>query len=170
MNHRKIGLGLRREPTLSHRIAKTASALLLALAAAATAQAQTTVDDAWVRGTVAQQKVSGAYMQITSAAGGKLVGASSPLAGMVEIHEMAMDGNVMRMRALAGLDLPPGKPVKLKPGGYHIMLMDLKQPLKHGEAVPLTLTVEGLDGKRETIEVKAVVKATVTPALSQHKN
>jgi len=127
--------------------------------AAQMACAQTTVKDPWVRGTVAQQKASGAFMQLTSAQGGKLISASSPVAGVVEIHEMAMDGNVMKMRAIPGLDLPAGKSVELKPSGYHVMLMDLKQQLKEGDTVPLTLVVEGKDGKRETLEVKASVKA-----------
>jgi periplasmic copper chaperone A len=140
----------------------------LALLAAATiagaaASAQTTIKDPWVRGTVAQQKASGAFMQITSANGGKLVSASSPIAGLVEVHEMAMDGTVMKMRAIPALDLPAGKTVELKPGGYHVMLMDLKQQLKPGETVPLTLVVEGKDGKRETIEVKAPVKPLAGP-------
>jgi copper(I)-binding protein len=112
---------------------------------------------------VAQQKASGAFMHITSASGGKLVAASSPVAGVVEVHEMAMDGNVMKMRAVPALDLPAGKAVELKPGGYHVMLMDLKQQLKPGETVALTLTVEGKDGKRETVEIKAPVKPLATP-------
>ena len=127
--------------------------------AAQFACAQTTVKDPWVRGTVAQQKATGAFMQLTSAQGGKLVSAKSPVAGVVEIHEMAMEGSVMKMRAVPGLDLPAGKAVDLKPGGYHVMLMDLKQQLKEGESVPLTLVVEAKDGKRETLEVKAPVKA-----------
>jgi len=78
---------------------------------------------------------------------------------VVEIHEMKMDGNVMKMAALAkGLELPAGQTVELKPGGYHVMLMELKQPLKDGDSVPLSLVVEGTDGKRETIELKAPVK------------
>jgi copper(I)-binding protein len=127
--------------------------------AAAVAQAQTSVKDAWVRGTVAGQKVTGLFAQITSAGGGKLVSATSPVAGMVEIHEMAMDGNVMKMRAVSAVELPAGKAVELKPGGYHVMLMDLKQELKVGESVSVTLVVEGAGGKRESIEVKAPVKA-----------
>nr|WP_240668545.1 copper chaperone PCu(A)C [Piscinibacter defluvii] len=121
--------------------------------------AQTTVKDAWVRGTVPEQKATGAFMQLQSTQGGKLVSASSPVAGVVEIHEMAMEGNTMKMRAVPGLELPAGKTVELKPGGYHVMLMDLKQPLKNGESVPLTLVVEGKDGRRETLELKAPVKA-----------
>jgi periplasmic copper chaperone A len=137
---------------------------LLALAAgllvATSAHAQTAVKDPWVRGTVAQQKATGMFAQITSPAGGKLVSASSPVAGIVEIHEMAMEGNVMKMRALpAGLDLPAGKAVDLKPGGYHVMLMDLKKELKAGDTVPVTLVIEGADKKRETLEIKAPVRA-----------
>lgn len=133
--------------------------LLLALAlAAAAAQAQTTVKDPWVRGTVAQQKASAMFGVVTSAGGGKLVSASSPVAGTVEIHEMAMEGTVMKMRAIPGLDLPAGKAVELKPSGYHVMLMDLKQELKPGSTVAVTLVIEGKDGKRESVEVKAPVK------------
>ena len=142
--------------TLRIRHALAAAALL---ALGMPSFAQTTVKDPWVRGTVEQQKASGAFMQITSANGGKLVPASPPVAGVVEIHEMAMEGNVMRMRAAPGLELPAGKTVELKPGGYHVMLMDLKQQLKAGETVPLSLVVEGKDGKRQTIEVKAPVRA-----------
>lgn len=131
-------------------------ALAMGLIASA-AQAQTTVKEPWARATVAQQKASGAFMQLQSAKGGKLVSASSPVAGVVEIHEMAMDGNVMKMRAVPSLDLPAGKPVDLKPGGYHVMLMDLKKPLNAGDTIPLTLVVESA-GQRETVEVKAAVR------------
>ena len=137
-----------------HRIALT----VLSFTALA-AQAQTTVKEPWVRGTVAQQKATGAFMQLQSAQGGKLLSASSSVAGVVEIHEMVMEGTTMKMRAIPGLDLPTGKAVELKPGGYHVMLMDLKAPLKDGESVPLTLVVQGKDGKKETIELKAPVKA-----------
>jgi periplasmic copper chaperone A len=143
------------------RLNRSMTLVVLAVAAQI-ACAQTTVKDPWVRGTVPQQQATGAFMQLTSAQGGKLVSANSPVAGIVEIHEMAMDGNVMKMRAIPGLDLPAGKAVDLKPGGYHVMLMDLKQPLKEGETVPLTLVIEGKDGKRETLAVKAPVKALGT--------
>jgi copper(I)-binding protein len=133
--------------------------LTLALAALG-AHAQTTVKDGWVRGTVPQQKATGAFAQITSAQGGRLVSAASPVAGVVEIHEMRMSGSTMQMRALTdGLELPAGKTVELKPGGYHVMLMDLKQPLKAGDTVPLSLVVEGADKKRETLQLQLPVKA-----------
>ena len=136
------------------------------------ALAQTTVTDAWVRGTVPQQKATGLFAQITSAQGGRLVSARSPVAGLVEIHEMSMDGDVMKMRALpGGLDLPAGKAVALKPGGYHLMLLDLKQPLKAGDTVSVTLVFEGADKKRETVEIKAPVKALANAmgAMGDHK-
>ena len=142
---------------MSTRIVLITGALLFGAVSATLAQ--TTVKDAWVRGTVAQQKATGMFANITSTGGGKLVSASSPAAGIVEIHEMAMDGNVMKMRAIPGLDLPAGKAVELKPGGYHVMLMDLKQQVKEGDTVVVTLVVEGKDGKRESIDVKAPVKA-----------
>ena len=139
----------------SHRIA-----IAVALAAAQwAAHAQTTVKDPWVRGTVPQQKATGMFAQITSPGGGKLVSASSPVASIVEIHEMAMEGDVMKMRAIPGLDLPAGKAVDLKPGGYHVMLIDLKQALKAGDTVSVKLVVEGKDGKRETVDVNAPVRA-----------
>lgn len=138
---------------------RPAPALTLALLLAATvpAHAQTTVQDPWVRATVGQQKASGAFMQLQSARGGRLVSASSPVAGVVEIHEMAMDGQVMKMRAVASLELPAGQPVALRPGGYHVMLMDLKKALTPGETVPLTLVVES-GGQRERVEVQASVR------------
>jgi hypothetical protein len=133
--------------------------LSLGLLLAATAQAQVTVKDPWIRGTVAQQSATGLFAQITSAQGGRLVAGSSPVAGVVEIHEMKMEGSTMRMRAIPGLELPAGQAVELKPGGHHLMLMDLKQPLKTGESVPVSLVIERAGGQRETVQVQAVVRA-----------
>lgn len=146
---------------MNHLLRTVVSSTLLVAASAASSQ--TTVKDAWVRGTVAQQQASGAFMQITSAKGGKLVSVSSPVAGVSEVHEMAMQGTTMRMRAVTALELPAGQAVDLKPGGYHLMLMDLKRELKAGDTVPLTLVIEGKDGKRETLEVKAPVRALGAP-------
>jgi copper(I)-binding protein len=128
------------------------------IVAAAPAWAQVSVSQPWVRGTVQGQKATGAFMQLRSADGAALVGARSPIAGVVEIHEMKMDNDVMRMRAIPKLDLPAGQAVELKPGGYHVMLMDLRQPLKKGDSVPITLSVRGKDGKTQEIEVKAEVR------------
>lgn len=145
-----------------------ASALLLALASAAQAQVQVQVKDPWVRATVPQQKATGAFMQLVSPADARLVEARSPVAGVVELHEMAMDKDVMKMRAVPAIALPAGKGVDLKPGGYHVMLMELKAQVKEGQSVPLTLVVEGKDGKRQTLEVKAAVRPLAAPAHGGH--
>ncbi len=153
------------------RLEQTLTCIAFAASTAALpAIAQTIVKEPWVRATVAQQKATGAFMQLTSAQGGQLVSASSPVAGVVEIHEMAMDGSVMKMRAVKGVELPAGKAVQLKPGGLHVMLMDLKQQVKAGDSVPLTLVLLGKDGKRETLEVKATVKALGAAEHSEHRN
>ncbi|MFN3734353.1 copper chaperone PCu(A)C [Comamonas testosteroni] len=135
------------------------SAIVAAAMLAASAHAHVTVKDAWVRATVPQQKATGAYMQLLAAQDSKLISASSPLTQAVEVHEMAMQDNVMKMRQVPSVELPAGKTVELKPGGYHVMLMDLKQQLKEGDTVPLTLVIEGKDSKRESVEVKALVRA-----------
>lgn len=142
------------------------AAALLALSAAGALAADLDVKTPWVRGTVAGQKATGAFMELSSPAGAAIVGAASPVAGVTEIHEMKMDGGVMKMRAVPRLDVPAGKPVSLAPGGYHVMLMDLRQQLKKGDVVPIALQVEGKDGKVETIEVKAEVRELTagTPA------
>ena len=147
----------------------TTAACVLASLLSLPAQAQTRVQDAWVRGTVPQQRATGAFMQLSSTAGGKLVSVSTPAAGVVEIHEMKMDGSTMQMRPVPSLDLPAGQVVALKPGGYHVMLLDLKAPLNSGDTVVLNLVVEGRDGKRETLVVKAPVRA-LGAAAAEHKH
>lgn len=143
-------------------------AALLALVIASPALAQVTVKDAWVRATVTQQKATGAFMQLQAASNSRLVEARSPVAGVVEIHEMAMEGSTMRMRAVPGLDLPAGRSVEMKPGGYHVMLMDLKAPIVAGQDVPLTLVFEGADKKRETVEIKASARALGMMPMQGH--
>ena len=139
------------------------------LALTESASAQVTVTDPWVRGTVAGQKATGAYMQLKSPADAALVAVASPVAKIVEIHEMKMEGGMMKMSAIDKLALPAGKSVELKPGSYHVMLLDLVQPLKEGDTVPLKLSFEDKAGKKQTLEVKAQVKALTTggtgPAL-----
>lgn len=145
--------------------------LLIAVATAQAQSAAVSVQDPWVRGTVAQQKASGAFMTITSPVAGRLVSASSPVAGVTEIHEMTMDGQVMRMRAVDGLDLPAGRAVQLKPGGYHVMLMELRQPLKAGETVPITLVIERAGGAKESVRVDAPVRPLAASAAPmEHKH
>jgi copper(I)-binding protein len=120
------------------------------------------ISDAWVRGTVPAQTASGAFMTLHAHEAASLVGAASPAAKTVEVHEMKMDGNVMRMRAVSAIELPAMKNVELKPGGYHIMLMGLTQPLKAGEKVPLTLRFRVGDKTLEK-HVDAEVRALNAP-------
>ena len=141
------------------------SALAVLMAGPAWA-ANVSVSDAWARATMPGQKVSGAYMKLTADADAKLVGASSPAVPRVEVHEMKMDGDVMRMREVQAVDLPKGRTVSLEPGGYHIMLMNLAKPIAAGEVIPLTLTIES-GGKRQTVEVKAEARM---PGGMQHHN
>lgn len=153
--------------TIRSRLA--GAALALFALCAAPALAQVAVKDAWVRGTVPQQTATGAFMQLTSPVDAKLVAAQSAAAANVEIHEMRMDGGVMRMRPLAALELPANRAVELKPGGYHVMLMNLTKPLKEGDAVTITFTVEAADGKRSNFDVTATVRPLSGAAPMMHK-
>lgn len=121
------------------------------------------VKDAWVRTSVQGQKATGAFMKITAKNGVKLISVSTPVAGITEVHEMKMDGDVMKMRAVPELDLPAGKTVELKPGGYHVMLMDLKTTLKKDSTVPLTLLFKDVKGVESKVELQVPV-STVAPA------
>ena len=138
-------------------------ATLASLAYAQTPSANVEVKDAWVRSTVPGQKGTGAFMKITAKDGAKLVGVSSPVAGVGEVHEMKMEGDVMKMRALPLLDLPAGKAVELKPGGYHVMLMDLKQALVKDSKVPLTLVFKDAKGAESKMQLSLPV-SNVAPS------
>lgn len=128
------------------------------IAIAMPAAAQVAVTEPWVRGTVTGQKATGAFMQIKSPTDTSLVGVSSPVAKIVEVHSMKMEGGVMKMNAVSKVAVPAGQALELKPGGYHVMLVDLVAPLKDGDTVPLKLTFEDKAGKKETVDVKAVVR------------
>jgi copper(I)-binding protein len=130
-----------------------------ALAAQPALSATISVTDAWARATMPGQPVSGAYMNIQADADARLLSVSSPLIPQVEVHEMKMDDGVMRMREVKAIDLPKGKTVSLQPGGYHIMLMNLKQPITAGEIVPLSLVIES-GGKQQIVEVNAEARAS----------
>lgn len=144
------------------------TALFLSLAAAA-AHAEVAVADAWARATVPHQQASGAFMTLTATEDTRLVGASSAAAGVTEVHEMKMEGNVMKMRAIEALDLPAGKAVVLSPGGYHLMLMQLPKPLAAGSTIPISLTFEDAGGKRSSLDIQVPVKPLATPAQGQGK-
>jgi copper(I)-binding protein len=133
-------------------------ALIASIALVSSAYAQVTVTQPWIRATVPQQKSTGAFMQLQSAADARLVAVSTPAAGQAQIHQMEMNGQMMKMRQVDGIDLPAGKRVDLAAGGYHIMLVDLKGQLKEGATVPLILVLEDKHGKRSTVRVNAEVK------------
>ena len=135
---------------------------LLFIAPVAWAQvAPVTVEAAWARASVQGQQGTGAFMQLTAREPLTLVGASSPAAGLAEVHEMKMEGDVMKMRAIPALALPAGKPVQLKPGGHHLMLMDLKAPLKPDTRVPITLNFRNAKGEASSLQLSVAV--TVQP-------
>jgi periplasmic copper chaperone A len=142
------------------------STLALAQSAPA-AKAGVQIAGAWARATVPGQMASGAYMQLKSDTPLKLVKAESPAAAMVEIHTVSMKDGVMSMSAVEAVDLPAGKTVELKPGGYHIMLMQLKGPIKEGDSVPLTLTFE--DAKKQKRVVNTTAKGQNKPDMD-HKH
>jgi copper(I)-binding protein len=122
------------------------------------AQQKIEVTNAWARATVPGQKVGGVYMEIRSATPARLLSVSSSAAGRAELHNMKIENGVMKMFPVDGVDLPAGQSVKLAPGGNHVMLIDLKQELKQGENIAVTLTVEASDKTRQTIEVKAEIR------------
>lgn len=138
---------------------------LASLSLAAAAHAQVTLTDPWVRATVPQQKATGLFMHIDATQDVRLVSGQSPVAGVVEIHEMVMDGDVMKMRHMpAGLEIAKGRTMSLKPGGYHVMLMDLKAPLAKGSTVPVTLTFKNAQGAESKLELQVPVQAQM-PAM-----
>ncbi|MDR2990902.1 MAG: copper chaperone PCu(A)C [Burkholderiaceae bacterium] len=119
------------------------------------------IEAPWVRATVPGQNGTGAFMQLTARQACQLVAVRSPIAGVAQIHRMAMEGGVMRMREVeGGLPLPAGQTVELAPNGLHLMLMDLKQPVATGASVPITLTVQNPQtGVRGQISIDASVRA-----------
>lgn len=162
---------------MNNHFLKPLLATALAVVTTASAWAHPThahvdVHDPWVRATVAQQKATGAFMRLVAQEDRKLVEARSPVAGVVEVHEMVLEQDVMKMRALkGGLPLQAGKPVELRPGSYHIMLMDLKAPVKAGDVVPVTLVFEDPQGQHETLDIQAPVRALgsgAAPAAGHH--
>ncbi len=126
------------------------------------------VQNAWVRATVKGQMATGAFMTLTAQGDAKLVRASTTAAGVVQVHEMKMDGGVMTMNEVkGGLDLPAGKAVALKPGGYHVMLMDLKAPLLKDTTMPLTLVFKDAKGVESRLDLKVPVAVAAPQAAMQ---
>lgn len=139
----------------NRRLARIAAALLI-LGAASAVHAQVRVDGAWARATVPSQSATGAFMRLTADKEVVLTGVSSPVARVVEVHEMSMDKDIMRMRAVDQLPLKAGQTNELKSGGLHIMMMGLKKQIKVAEVVPLTLSFKAADGRVSTVEANAM--------------
>ena len=136
---------------------KLIAGIILA-ACALNVHAAVTATDAWVRGTVPAQKTTGAFVTLESSEDAKLISVTTPAAKVAEIHESMQSQGVMRMHAVDQVPLPAGKRVELKPGGFHVMLVDLSKPLAEGDSVPLTLTIEDKQGKRTQLQVQAPVR------------
>ncbi len=142
---------------------KYVTCLLATCMAMGAVQAQVKIENGWARATVQGQKATGAFMKITAPQATRLVAVSTPVAGVAEVHEMKMDNGVMSMRAVPALDLPANQTVELKPGSYHLMLMDLKAPLMKDSSVALTLTFKDAKG----VETKQQVSVPVNTSMPQ---
>ena len=138
------------------KIERLWAAALVGLGLWSSAQAQVRVERAWVRTTVPNQASSGAFMHITALRDVRLTGARSPVASAVEVHEMKIDNGIMRMRPAGELSIKAGQSIELKSGGYHLMMLGLKQQIKAGETVALTLELKAPDGSVSEVAVKAV--------------
>jgi periplasmic copper chaperone A len=156
-----------------------ASAALLAILVAAPARAEEVqagglvITQAWSRATPGGAKIGGGYLTIENkgTTPDRLIGGSGDMAAKVELHEMSVKDGVMTMRALdKGLAIEPGKTVKLAPGGYHLMLMDLKNPLKQGDKVPVTLEFEKAGKVNLLLDVQAVGAQAPGGAAMDMKN
>ena len=153
---RKLGPAKWDDPQMLRLIRRNLPAALPAPAAAA----DVVVADAWARPTVPGQPVGAAYFSITSAHAATLTGMQSDASGTVQVHSMTQEGDVMRMREVDRLDLPAGKTVRLVPSGMHLMLLDLKKPLRTGDSVGLDLTVVDKGGARHVVHAIVPVRAT----------
>ena len=134
------------------------AAAMVCSALAAQAQTAPRVDAAWARPTVAGQAGGGGYLKITGGStADRLLSARSSVAKIVEMHSMEMDGNMMRMRPIEGIDVPAGQAVELSPGGKHLMFMGLNKTLKAGDSFPLTLRFQKAGEVK--VDVKVMTRA-----------
>jgi len=116
------------------------------------------IENAWARATAPGQKVAAGFLDLTADADMVVVGGSSPVSKSLELHFMRMDNGVMEMRQMKEIALPKGQTVKLEPGGLHIMFIGMKNQIKAGDKVPVTLIVKGADGKEQKLAVEAEVR------------
>ena len=149
-------------------------ACLLIAGAAAAQRGTVEVTDAWARATPGKAENGAAYLTIASPTADRLTGLTTPVAKAAELHMMTMegtrDGAMMRMHPLAGVDLPAGQKVTLKPGGAHIMLVGLKEPLRPGQSFPLTLHFEKAGTSEVTVTVEKAGAAAKTGAMGPHSH
>jgi copper(I)-binding protein len=136
-----------------------------ALAGAQAAAQELRVEHAWVRAPSPGQSVAAAYMEITASRSAAVIGAESPLAGRVELHRSTVEQGVMRMRPVARIEPSAGQPVKLAPGGLHLMLFDVKEELRRAASVPIVLRIE-VGG--ETLKVPLEASVRSAPPASGH--
>ena len=145
---------------------------LLALSATATwAQSVITVQEPWVRATVGQQTATGAFMRITAPADSRVLQVQSPLAGVVEIHEMKMEGDVMKMNQVVSIDLASNKNTEFKHGsmdGFHVMLIGIKKPLKVGDKFKLTLQFKNAGSQEVEVWVDAPKAGAEASSMHSH--
>jgi periplasmic copper chaperone A len=138
------------------RLFVIATTFVVTIASSLAQTAQIEVTNAWARATPGGAVPGAAYLTIISPVANRLVGVSSPIAKSAQLHTMTMQGGVMRMRPITGIDLPAGKVVTLKPGGMHIMLTGLTGPLKPGQSFPLTLSLKSGGTKEVTVSVNKI--------------
>ncbi len=143
---------------MKNRLCAWLAACLLPLSCMAAGSIE--VSEAWARATAPGQEVGAAYMELRSSQEASLTAVTSPAAGSIEIHNMTMNHGVMEMRMLQTLPLPTGHAVKLEPGGMHLMLLDLKKPLKAGDQITLTLKIKDKNGKIKSQSIHIPVHST----------
>ena len=159
-----------RSTSSTTRLRRAATAMCIALLAQTALAQAVVVQNAWARATVPGQTATGVYMSLSSPDGARLVSASTAVAGLAEVHEMRMEGDVMKMAALkGGLEIPAGKTVELKPGSYHLMLMDLKAPVKKDSSIALSLVFMDAKGMQSKTELKVPV-LSMAPMDGMHRN
>jgi periplasmic copper chaperone A len=135
---------------------------------------QLEIKDPWARATIGRAANGAAYLTIMSPTSDRLTGVSSPIAKKAELHTMSMGGGVMKMRPLAAMDIPAGQTVTFSPGGMHIMLLGLAQPLHEGQSFPLTLSFEHAGSRQVTVviekagAVRPAGEGTAPPSMHMH--
>jgi len=141
-----------------NRVLKTVLVFLCASLSGNVCADQISVTGAWTRASAPGQKVAGIYFDIVSAVDARLVGVDAAIARVAELHLMSVENGTMRMRAVRAVDLPAGKAISFKPGGYHVMLFDLKRSLRAGERIPIQVSIEGAGGRRTRLKFDAEVR------------